>query len=260
MIKHTRGFGRLFISALFAVAVLIMASCSTTKNSYYFKTLQKDTSISGFVNTNMETKIRKGDILNISVSSLSVPEDALFNQPTANAGAGSGFTVGADGTVLLHRLGAVRVEGLTRAELAAKLQKDLLAYMKEPIVNVGYLNHKVTVLGEVLKPQVLNMPEEKLSVIDVLVSSGDLTPDAKRNDVMIIRENGNEKQVKHLNLEDHSIFTSPWYYVQPNDIVYVMPDFEKRTKEEKKAQLQSTIALTTAAASFLIIILDRALR
>jgi polysaccharide export outer membrane protein len=104
------------------------------------------------------------------------------------------------------------------------------------------------------------MPEEQLSIIDVLVMSGDLTSTARRDNIMIIRETGNEKKIKHINLEDHSVFSSPWYYVQPNDIVYVAPDDVKRTKDEKRARFQTTMAIATSTVSLLVIVLDRILR
>lgn len=235
-----------------------MGSCATPKSSYYFKTLQKDTTITGFVNNNFESKIRKADMLAINVTSLSAAEDQIFNQAATSVASATqaGYMVKEDGTVLLHRLGNVQVEGLTRRELSEKLQKDLLPFMKEPIVNVNYLNHKVTVLGEVGGPSIINMPGEQMPLIDILVMSGDIKETGKRDHVMIIREKDNEKQVKHVNLEDHSIFTSPWYYVQPNDIIYVIADEEKKRKEEKIAVIQKNIGFITAGLSFLFLIIN----
>lgn len=236
---------------------LLLASCRVSRPSHYFETLTKDTTISGFVTNDFESKIRKGDMLTINVTSLSTEEDALFNKASAPGVTASGFQVRPDGTVLLHRLGNVKVEGLTRKELALKLQKDLLPYMKEPIVNVGYLNHKVTVIGEVGSPGIVQMPEEQMPLLDVLVLSGDIQPNAKRNRVMIIREEGNEKKVKYVNLQDHSLFTSPWYYSQPNDIVYVLADTEKLEKEEKKKSIQTTISLVVSGITFVFLLIDR---
>jgi polysaccharide export outer membrane protein len=241
-------------------ALLLLFSCGTSKQAFYFKTLQKkDTTIKNFVTSDFESKIVKGDKLGIEVTSLSPEEDKLFNQ-AASATTSGGFLVRQDGTVLLHRLGYTPVEGLTRKELALKLQTDLLPYMKDPIVNVNYLNHKVTVLGEIAKPQVIPMTEEPMNIIDVLVQSGDVTPNAKRDNIMIIRGEGNDKKVKHINLEDHSIFTSPWYYVQPNDIVYVFPDTKKALKEENRKKIQTTLSLVASGISLVIIILSRVIK
>lgn len=257
-------------AAILTGAILFLtafSSCKVTRQTQYFKTLSKDTTLTGFISNDFESKIRKGDRLAISVSSLSPVEDALFNGGgiTSSAGVGGssssgGYTVMQDGTVELHRLGKVTVEGLTRKQLVQELQKNLLPYLKEPIVIVNYLNHKVTILGEVTKPQVLDMPEEQLSIIDVLVKSGDVTTNANRNNILIIRSNGNEKKVKHINLEDNSIFSSPWYYVQPDDIVMVSPDNERYVKEENRRKLQTTLSLIASGVSLLIIILDRVIK
>ena len=251
---------------VFCVALLLISSCKVAKPSYYFTNLQKDTTIKGFVTADFESKIIKGDRLSINVSSLSTVEDAIFNSAglstsTATAGTTSGgYTVQQDGTILFHRLGTISVAGLTRKELSKQLENKLLAYMKEPIVQVNFLNHKITVLGEVRTPQVLAMPEEQLSLIDALVLSGDVTLNAKRNSITIIREEGTEKKVKHVNLEDNSIFSSQWYYVKPNDIILVSADTERFVKEENRRKLQTTLSLVASGISLLIIIADRVIK
>ena len=249
------------------LGILMLSSCKVSKNSYYFKTLAKDTTINDFVTNNFESKIQKKDVLAITVSSLSSEMDEQFNGGAlARSGdvnpsqAPKGYLVNEQGTILIHYLGNVAAEGLTRRQLQDKLQKELLPYMKEPIVTVQYLNHKVTILGEVGRPQVLNMPEEQISLLDVLVVSGDMRETGNKKDVMVIREVNNTKNIKHLNLEDHSIFSSPYYYVQPNDIVYVLPDNEKYQKDEKRAKLQTTLSIVAVSFSLLVTLLNILLR
>jgi polysaccharide export outer membrane protein len=227
-----------------------------SKENVYFKTLQKDTTISQLLNKDFESKIQVADQLSIVATSLSTVEDDLFNKAASQSinPSQGGFKVYEDGTVLLHRLGEVKAAGLTRQELANQLQVDLLPYMKDPIVNVNYLNHKITVIGKVGTPQVLPMPEEQLSLIDVLVQSGDVGKDGLLNQVMVIRDSSDKKIVKFVDLEEHSIFTSPWYYVQPNDIVVVRADVEKIKAEEKRTKFQSNFGLVTSIISFVILI------
>ncbi len=244
------------ILVFFFFLTVFASSCKITRQTAYFETLVKDTTLSGFVNNDFENKIRVGDQLGIVATSLSSLEDDLFNK-AASAGGGptvSGFLVLKDGTVLLHRLGYVTAAGLTRRELSVRLQEALLPYMKEPIVNVQFLNHKVTIMGAVGGPQVLAMPEEQLSLVDVLVKSGDITELGLKNSVMVIREQEDKKIVKYLNLQDASIFDSPWYYVQPNDIVVVRGDLEKITREEKRQRFQTNLGLVTSITSFVILI------
>lgn len=242
--------------------MLLLASCGSARKTAYFKNLHKDTTITGFVTNDFESLIRPADRLGIVASSLSPAEDAQFNNAAATGGDPemNGFLVYPDGSVLLHRLGKVTAAGLTRRQLAAKLQTDLLPYMKEPIVNVQYLNHKVTVMGAVGGPQVLPMPQEQMSILEVLVKSGDIAPDGLKDRVMIIREVGMDKKVKLLNLEDASVFKSPWFYVQPNDIVFVPKDEKALESEDKRRRLQTTMALVASSLSFIFIVLDRVTR
>jgi polysaccharide biosynthesis/export protein len=237
--------------------IFIFSSCKVTQQKSYFSTLTKDTTITGFVNSNQESKIINGDQLAITVSSLSPTEDAIFNGTMATGTEISGYTVDEQGQIQLHRLGNTKAAGLTRKELSKKIEQGLLPYTKEPIVKITYLNHKATIFGEVKAPQVLKMPEEQISLIDAIVLSGDITPLGKRNDIVIIREEGNTKTVKHINLEDHSIFTSPWYYIKPNDIVLIGSDYTKTIKEEKQQKLQTSLSLIATVVSLAVVVLSR---
>ena len=104
------------------------------------------------------------------------------------------------------------------------------------------------------------MPDEPFTVIEALILSGDVSPNAKRNDVAIIRQQGSEKKVKHINLVDNSIFSSPWYYLQPNDIVLVSADTDRYVKEENRKKLQTSLSLVASGISLLIIIADRIIK
>jgi len=242
--------------------LLLLESCTPAKHSYYFQGLDKDTTISGFIPDTYESKIKKRDVLSIQVTSLSAAEDLMFNQSAIGGASATtpGYIVDEQGKVLFHRLGEILVEGLTRKELKQKLQKDLLPYMKEPIVNVNYLNHKVTVIGSVGEPKIIDIPREQMPLIDILVLSGDITSEGLRNGIVVIRELENQKQVKRLNLEDLSIFKSQWYYVQPNDIIYVRADEEKQKRKDRSARIQSNIGFITAGVTFIFLIVDRLTR
>ena len=252
-------------SFVIVTVISLMGSCKVIQPSSYFSNLKKDTTLAGAVTSGFELKIMKGDRLSVSVTSLSGVEDAFFNSAGTGSGlsggaaskSGGGYVVQQDGTIILHRLGDVQVVGITRKELSRKLEEKLTAYMKEPIVQVSFLNHKVTVMGEVRTPQVLSMPDEPLSIIDALILSGDVTANAKRTNIAIIREEGADRKVKHVNLENNSIFTSPLYYLQPNDIVLVSADNERFVKEENRRKLQTTLSLVASGISLLIIIVDR---
>lgn len=235
---------------IFLSIPVFFSSCKVVKPTYYFRNMGRDTSITGVFEKNTDFKIKQGDELNIIVSSLSKEEDAVFNNYTSiglatkEENSSTSFLVGLDGTVYLHKIGKIKAEGLTRLELKTTLEKNLQPYLKDPIVNVQFSNHKITIIGEVGKPQQLKMGNEKVSIIDLLAQSGNLTANAMVTDILIIREKeSSTKEFKHINLEDHAVFNSPFYYLQPNDIVVVNPNEKKVEQELKRLKYQQVSAI-----------------
>ncbi len=260
------GFRKAFLCQfllLFTLVLLFLTSCKTVKETSVFSTLPRDTTISGFVTNDFVSKIQPKDLLSITVSSLSLEMDNRFNGAAALAVGNTvattpqpSYLVNEQGNIQVHFVGEIKAAGLTCKELKAKMEQDLLPYMKEPIISIKYLNRKVTIMGEVANPQVLYFTEEQLPLVDVLVRSGDFKEKANRKDIMVIRENGSEKQIKHLNLEDHSVLSSPWYYVQPNDIIYVMKEKGAVNTDEKRRTLQTTLSLIASTVSLVLIIVN----
>lgn len=233
----------------------LLSSCSVSKESKYFKTLSRDTTIAAYVSPGLDSKIQKGDLLNIHVSSLSVSDDALYAAPPTSEL--PGYRVDQQGEINFHRLGKIKAEGLTRKELSEKIKSGLTPYLTDAIVSVTYLNHKITVAGDVTSPKIIPLPEEQMSIIDALVSCGDLKSTALRSDIMVIRDSSDKKIIKHVNLEDHAIISSSWYYLQPNDIVIVHNDPWKAERDERRSRFQSNFAIITSLISLTIIILSR---
>jgi len=266
-LKYTQVTGHFkYVPFICLIAALVFNSCATPKNSYYFKNLPRDTSINTTINRKTESVIRKNDQLSITISSLNPEEDRVYNaaalsltSAAAGSGSSSGYFVDANGNIQLHRLGNIHAEGITRRELKQKIETDIKPYLKDPVVTVRYLNHRVTVMGEVAKSQVVAMPEEQLSILEVLAASGDITLLGKRDNILIIRETETGKQFKRLNLEDHSVFTSEWYYLKPDDVLYVEPN-DKKVTEEKRNRTQQTVSLAISGLSLVIIILTSLLR
>jgi polysaccharide export outer membrane protein len=250
-----------YITSANCVVLLILgllSSCGITQNSNYLKSITRDTSLLKLVTPQYESKIQIGDQLSIVANSLSPEEDVLFNNAAAvsDSKVQSGYRVSQDGTVLLHRLGKVHVAGLTRRQLATQLENDLLPYLKEPVVHIEYLSYKVTVIGAVELPSVILMPEERLSIFEVLIKTGGISENGMKNNVMIVRDSSQSRKVKLLDLEDHNILNSPWYYVQPNDIIVVKNDLDKIRKEKIKTDIQSSVALVASVLSLFIVVLS----
>lgn len=223
----------LYLLALFAVT--LFASCGTNQNAAYFTNIA-DTTLRA--NTPLpESRIQKNDLLSISVSSLNPEATVIYNSPNAVAGipgssgaAISGYLVNSDGNIQFPVLGNIKAEGLTKDQLRDNIRKSLedKKLLVDPIVMVRFLNYRVTVLGEVGRPSVINVPSEKISLLEAIGMAGDLTIFGKRENVLVIREEENgQKTMKRLNLNSNELLTSPYYYLKSNDIVYVEPSKAK---------------------------------
>jgi polysaccharide export outer membrane protein len=256
---------QLVVVVFFSAA--LFSSCAITKPTYIFRDIKKDTVIQGFKDAALELTIQKNDLLNLTISSLNPIEDLLFNSSmgTGSAtgksdGGGAGYLVSTEGNIYMHKLGTVVVAGMTIKELKRKLEKDLLLFLKDPIVNVSFANHFITIMGEAGSSQKLNIPNEKISIIDVLALSGHVTANATLKDILVIRETEGAKQFKHLNLENASIITSPWYYLQPKDILIVSPNEEKLYAEARRTRNLQLYSTFLSVLSITLIILDRIIK
>lgn len=241
---------------ILALFIWAFSSCTSTRNYTYLKNINTDTSFNDLVSKDFESKIKPGDLLNIRATSLSPAEDDQFNKAAAT-GETPGFLVEPDGSLLFHRLGRVQVAGLTRRELAAQLQQGLLSYMKEPVITVNFSNHRITVMGAVGSPKVIPMPEEQMNLFEALVQSGDIKPEGMKNQVMLIRQDSSRKTIKILNLEDHSILTSPYFYLKPDDVILVKADTKNTETEQKRRNIQTTLALAASGITLVVLLIDR---
>jgi polysaccharide export outer membrane protein len=120
----------------------------------------------------------------------------------------------------------------------------------DPIVSIRMLNFKVTVLGEVEKPSVIPVPSEKISLLEALGMAGDITINGRRDNVLVIREEPGRKVIKRLDLNSSDLFTSPYYYLQSNDVVYVEPN---KAKVRSGSNTAMWVSVVLAALSFGII-------
>ncbi|WP_281542527.1 polysaccharide biosynthesis/export family protein [Maribacter aestuarii] len=187
----------------------------------------------------LEPVLQKNDILSITVSSLNVEAAEMFNvankTSTLNGATNgrplptSGYLIDQDGNIQFPFIGSIMAAGLTKKDLRQYITKELIIrkLLLEPIVDVRYLNFKVSVLGEVNNPSVFTIPSEKVTLLEALGLAGDMTIYAQRDNVFLISENDGVKTTKRIDLTTDELFTSPNYYLKSNDIVYVQPNKRK---------------------------------
>lgn len=232
------------------VLMLFLFSCAPAKKTIYFQDIPRDTTLTNLISKDFEPKIRKGDLLSITVASLSPENTAIYNAPQSAQGPVSGYLVDESGNIPFIKLGTLHVEGMTRKELKNQLEKDLATYLAQPVVAVGFLNRHVTIMGAV-SPQVLPMPNDNMTILDALASGGDIGEKGRTDNVLVIREKGTSKEFVRLNLTNKSVFYSPYFYLQPNDVIYVEPT---KPKVDNTTRI---ISFVTAGISFTLILFDR---
>ena len=250
--------------ALLSVMFLFCACTSTKKTTYFYGVP------SGPIVSTMavpESIIQKNDILGIVVSDLNPTATAMFNpakednnnqaaDPSKNI---SGYLVDTDGNIHFPLLGLIKAEGLTKNQLKDKIRQLSIdkKVLLDPIVSIRFLNFRVTVLGEVSRPTVIPIPNEKISLLEALGLAGDLTIYGNRTNVMVIREEAvagkpEQRSITRLNLNSGDIFTSPYYYLQSNDIVYVEPNKAKVASTSAAIQWLPVIFSALSLAAIVI--------
>jgi polysaccharide export outer membrane protein len=236
---------------IWLLSLILFASCSP-RNLAYLSDLKEQGVYREKVTNSTEPQIQPDDLLSISVVSLNPESNSLFNRgemPAAgivknyNASNASsaiykeGYLVDKEGFIDFPVLGKVKIGGLSKAEAKAKLTAQLENYLKEPIVNIRYLNYRITVVGEVNNPSTFTIPSEKINILEALGMAGDMTAYGKRENVLIIREVDDVRTVSRLNLNSKDVLSSPYFYLQQNDVVYVEPDKVKHIQASTNTRM-----------------------
>ena len=214
-----------------------LSSCSpeTYKKINYLQDVRDNTSMD--MNENLGIIIQPQDQLSIIVTSRDPMLSSAFNLSVSSFYTGSefaangtsqritGYVVSNEGDINFPSLGALHVAGLNRWELQDLIRNRLAdsGLLKDAVVTVEFMNFKVSVLGEVAAPGTYSVTGDKISILQALALARDLTIYGQRENVQVIREQNGKRQIYVLDLTSSSIFDSPAYYLQQNDVVYVTP-------------------------------------
>ncbi len=244
------------------LCMLLFTACVNTKKSVYFPDIKNDTLRTSF--SIPVSKIQSNDLLGITVSSPDPQATLMFNlTSTATSGpvslpststSSSGYLVTTEGYIKFPELGQIKVAGLTKQQLEEGITALLLKnkLLKDPIVVVRHLNFRVTVLGEVGRPSVINVPSEKISMLEAIGLAGDITAWGKRDNVLLIREDNGVKISRRFNLNSNELFDSEFYYLKSNDVIYVEPN-KARVAGAGRGQQWVPIMLSSMALTVLIL-------
>lgn len=255
--------------------VLWLAGCTAPKNVAYFQNAE---SIRGMaLQTEQPLRLRPKDKINIVVNTFDPLLVGQFNLTAAtnslrslgttgsplltmgnNGGSSTAqilaYTVDEQGDIVFPVLGKVTVAGKTRQEVATYLHDRLIAreLVKDPIVTVEYVNLGINVLGEVNRPGRIDIQKDYFTIIDAISEAGDLTINGQRDNVKVMREVDGEDQTFVINLCDRqAMLSSPAYYLQQNDVVYVAPNSKRRRESRSTGNTFSQPSFWISLASLL---------
>jgi polysaccharide export outer membrane protein len=247
-LKKTKSFSAIL---LFYV---VFSSCTPYKQIPYFQDLNANPELKEKVDNYSPLLIQPADILGINVSSRNPESSSIFNYNLSRADGNSfntspdnpvvGYLVDDNGFIHLPLIGDFKVGGLTTSQIRDKLNPLLLTYYKDPIVNIRILNFKVSILGDVARPNVYTLQNERTSITEALALAGDLNITALRKNVLLIRVIDGERKYIHLDLTSKDFIESPYYYLKNNDQIYVTPGKSKYTQANDTGFKVATLVLS----------------
>jgi polysaccharide export outer membrane protein len=257
-------FGRLSAATLLFLA-FALSGCYRYKNQILFQGL-KDTTYTASMQQEKPI-IQRGDQLSIIVYGLDEKTTAYFNAPMGGGQGGNmqflqqsgqgggimGYLVNEEGTIEFPKLGTLKILGYTHEQLRDTLQSRLTPWIKDPIVNVRMLNFRVTFMTTTHAQTVFIM-NQKTNILQFLGMVGGIQWTDRKDNVLIIRQIDSERQVIHVDFTNKDIFSSPVYYLQPNDIIYVEPN--KLKFVESNVAVISLVTSITSTLSILVLFIN----
>jgi polysaccharide export outer membrane protein len=242
-------------------AALNFYSCASKKEILYLQNeenyVQKQVQM-------VENTLQPNDILKIEVVT-SVPEAAIPYSKDLIGGrfANSmdlmkleGYVVTSNYSIDFPTLGNILVKNLSPKKLERLLKKRLITegHLINPRVNVRLLNSKVTVLGEVKTPGTFGLVEPQINILQVLGYAGDLTINGKREEVLVIREENGQRRTAMLDLTSIELLDSPYYFVKPNDVIIVKPNYAKIQSAGYIGNPSTLVAIASLLISTLVLL------
>lgn len=259
------------------LCIWLLASCSTPKNIAYLQGIDNAQIIEIAAAKNGTIKIQPFDKLSIIVTCMDPALAQMFNLPVLsnnhvqrNSPIGpsidfrsynvaysegiSGFTVSAEGTIQYPVLGQIKVEGMTRNELAAFIKGEIMGrgLIKDPIVTVEFLNVGISVMGEVNRPGRYDLNVDEINLLEAISLAGDLTIQGQRENVKVLRKEGDSVQTFVIDLTDSkNVLSSPAYYLKQGDIIYVEPNNIRKRATVANGNNVTNVSFWLSVASLL---------
>ena len=247
---------------IFILGALLLASCATNKRAAYIQQVQTD--IPTAIEQDYQIRIKPLDRLTVTINSkdpeLAAPFNAASSYNSLNglssySSSSNGnlqiLTVDKEGKIQLPIIGEIDCDGLTRNELAKKIENTIRenGRVHDPSGIIQVADVKFSVLGEVARPGQFSITKDRISLFDALAMAGDLTIYGQRENVALIREENGMRTVHYFDLKKPDILASPYFYLQQDDVVYVTPNKYKAQAGEINQNRSFYISLVSVAVS-----------
>ena len=236
---------RAVLSLFILTVMFIFSSCRSYREIPYFQDVKRSGITDEQINNFSPLTIQPNDIIGVNVISSNTEASTTFNYNASN-NPNTGYVVNQKGEVKLPLIGVVKVAGLSTEELRTQLQRSLLTYLREPVVNVRILNFKISVLGDVQRPDVYQVANERITLPEALSLAGDLNITGKR-EILLVREINGKREYVPIDLKSKNLFNSPYYYLKNNDMIYVDPHKTKLAVAEN-AKFSAVLSALTIVA------------
>lgn len=252
--KHTR-------IILCALAALSAASCTSYKEILYLQDLSETNQEN--VDATFENRIQPGDRLAIIVTGPDKMVTAPYNLTLGEIAAGGTTTdpevstlpyfVDKEGYITFPKLERIHVAGMTQQELRDYLAAEIRKDVKEAIVHVTIKNFKVHIMGEVRNPGWYTIESDhNVTIFQALSRAGDLALTAKRDGVIVLREENGVQNHYVLDLKSKEVFNSPAYFIQQNDVIMVQPSASRVAAATTATGIWSTV-LSSISTSLAVV-------
>ncbi|EDP94275.1 polysaccharide biosynthesis/export family protein [Kordia algicida OT-1] len=252
--------------------IFSLTSCVTNKELTYFGEKETDEAlIEQSIRMNEKPyRVQVGDLLSISIKSTDKRLVAMFQPVAAENAAGiqseqslyyNGFTVSKHGNIEIPILGKMNVLAYTLDEIEESVKKKLLdEYFNKAedlFIVVKLAGLRFTVTGEVVNTGIYTLFQDRVNIIEALASAGDITTVGNRKDVLIIRQYPQGQKIHHIDLTSVDAFDSPYYYIQPNDMIYVKPLKQKSLGTGTTLVQSITTVVTVLSLVTSVLVLSR---
>lgn len=250
---------------------IFMCSCVSRKQLAYFHPITSESAeeINKHTSAQPEPTVKVNDALIITVTALD-PEAAipynLANAPytapnsefVPTASSYQYYTVDAEGYINFPVLGKLHVAGKTQAQVINMIQNKLEAHIVNPLVTIRFLNANVTILGEVKNPGTYPLNNGRMTILEALGAAGDLTEYGRRDNILITRENDGKLEFTRIDLTTDEVFTSPYYYLQQNDVIVIEPNQARSTSNQTISLWLSMVGTVSSAATVVVSVMSAA--